>query len=796
MDTSNIQSILPLTSDQQALLFNFVRYGKTYGVLQVECVLGGHLDGERLKRAWQDTVQRHEALRSTIHWKEIEKPVQVVRKKVLPAVDFHDWSGSEAASFEERFEEFKVKDFRNGLDIEGNAPMRLAVFRKSDTEHILLWTCNHIFADGWSASITLRDLIEFYSDKSPTTPTAKLEEYRKWYDRRDLRPAEDYWKSLCPSTPDPTLIASDFSSTSDRTESIHGKLSSDDLGAAKEFARSKGLTLATVVHGAWAIVLSRLRESDEVFFGTTSSGRTVDVAGVENSVGMFSTVLPVRVDVSSAQPVQAFFDRLQAEMARIRSFEFFKEEWISDSGVPTGGLFDSFLVFENIPFFENEDSKLELSGFRSGIVSGFPVTVILRPNAELEIDLEYLTGSVDSARASWLVDQLLTTIRTVARDEVETVGDVKKTISQKPTPAEKREERESSSTYARPISDLEIRLTRIWESSLDKSPIGLDDDFFEIGGRSINAVRIFSAIKETLGRNLSPVMLIESPTIRKLASAISQVRSDEESWTTLVPLNLKGSKPPLFCLHAGGGYVMFYKSLADRLEGLRPVYGVQPVGLDGVEKGLETVEKLADFYLREIKTVQPEGPYSILGYCFSSTVCIELGRKLIEQGEKVGKIIIVDSPPMHRRVDVEGVPGIAVRARSYVHIAKEGNWREIRTRLKLKAEAMAAGARSRYNNLIGRDPLPELPSSATPQEILSRAYQTYEWRPYEGDLTLIMAGPVEKRPWSEVEVRQWRPLVNGELTAHFIDADHTTIFDEPDVSRLAIALEECLSEVR
>lgn len=194
----------------------------------------------------------------------------------------------------------------------------------------------------------------------------------------------------------------------------------------------------------------------------------------------------------------------------------------------------------------------------------------------------------------------------------------------------------SEDSYVAPRTSLEAQLAAIWETTLQRHPIGIHDNFFELGGHSLMAAQLFLQVEQEITAEPVPLaMLLQAPTIAQFASLL-QTQNWQQAWTNLVPIQTKGSKPPLFCVHAAGGNILRYRDLAKYLaEADQPVYGLQSQGLDGQQPPLETVEAMAALYIQQIQAVQPHGPYLLAGYCMGGTVALEIAQRLTAQGKAV-----------------------------------------------------------------------------------------------------------------------------------------------------------------
>jgi acyl carrier protein len=200
---------------------------------------------------------------------------------------------------------------------------------------------------------------------------------------------------------------------------------------------------------------------------------------------------------------------------------------------------------------------------------------------------------------------------------------------------------------AKPESGVEGTLAEWWQELLGVEAVGLDDDFFDLGGHSLVALRLFSKIKNTFQSDLGLSTLFEARTVRQLAALIRKgetSRTDEEvAATAIVPIREQGSRLPLFLLSGLGGEVIGFNTLARCLGDDQPVFALQPQGLDGRKQFLTRVEDMAAHYLREIRGVWPHGPYCLAGYSFGGYIVFEMAQQLHAAGETVALLGLLDT---------------------------------------------------------------------------------------------------------------------------------------------------------
>ena len=211
-------------------------------------------------------------------------------------------------------------------------------------------------------------------------------------------------------------------------------------------------------------------------------------------------------------------------------------------------------------------------------------------------------------------------------------------------PAPRSQDEQEEVGYVAPRDHTERLLCEIWSQVLGVNRIGIDDDFFAIGGHSLLAAKLFARLDEAFGRSLPLGVLFTASTIRSLAE---RYRSTIEPTgrSVIVPLRAGGSLPPIFAVPGVFGNVIGLADLARELGSEQPFYGLQSLGLDGGEAPLDSIEEIAALYVAEIRSVQARGPYAIVGACFGATVAYEMARQLLAAGEEMGFLGLLDPTP-------------------------------------------------------------------------------------------------------------------------------------------------------
>jgi amino acid adenylation domain-containing protein len=327
-----------------------------------------------------------------------------------------------------------------------------------------------------------------------------------------------------------------------------------------------------------------------------------------------------------------------------------------------------------------------------------------------------------------------------------------------------------------PKDSLESQLVKLWESILGKRPIGVQQNFFELGGHSLLAIRLMHRMEQMFGKKLPIATLLHAPTIEQLANVLRQ--EGYPSWSSLVPIQPTGTKPPMFCVHGAGGAVIVYRELAQHLEPDQPIYGLQAQGLDGKQTRLTRVEDMAAHYLKEIRGIQPEGPYFLGGLSFGGTVAYEMAQQLHAQGEQVGLLFLFDTFPGKHETNSDLL-------RKLWRMPRHDQFDYIKRKTLLFQQNF--GKRI-YSHLLP-------PALKDVRAGINQAGMQYTLRPYSGTVTLFRATERSLRGVRDAYAG-WKDLAIGGLEIFEIPGGHVSILAEPQVRVLAQHLKACLERSR
>ena len=362
----------------------------------------------------------------------------------------------------------------------------------------------------------------------------------------------------------------------------------------------------------------------------------------------------------------------------------------------------------------------------------------------------------------------------------------------------------------RPASGLERMLMRIWCELLQMKDIGVDDDFFDLGGDSLLAVRAFERMQKLTGVNLPLASLLTAPTIARQAAALraagavepSDTASPaaafagtaEKSWSPLVPIQPNGKRPPLFCIHAVGGNVLNYVPLAKALGNDQPFYGVQAVGLDGLTPPLDSLPDMAARYLPEIRAVQPNGPYFLGGGSMGGMIAYEIARQLKEQGGQIGLLALFDTyGPANRRFETERADQLAALGRALHERLARARGLNAKGKLAMLMKGIGRRVHRVTDALLvrllqsTRSPLPHALRYREIERVHERAHMAYKAPPSDISVTLFRASE-QCEGMTSSRTLGWDELVGGAVEVIEIPGNHDNLIEQP-------ALAESLKEV-
>ncbi|WP_409495449.1 non-ribosomal peptide synthase/polyketide synthase [Amycolatopsis sp. cmx-11-12] len=383
--------VWPLTPLQAGLLFHATMDGDGPDVytVQVSFDLDGPLDPARLRDAAQALVDRHSVLRTGYRYLASGRPVALVARSVTVPwrfVDSADAVEAEMAGDRRRFDP-------------ASAPLlRFLLLALPQGRHRLVFTHQHVLLDGWSVPQLFAELSQLYAG-ADLAPARQYRDHLGWLGDQDREAAGAAWRQALDGLAEPThIVPHDPQRIPALPERRSLELSEQATSALAELARSRGLTLNTLVQTAWSIVLGRLTGRSDVVFGATVAGRPPELAGVERMIGLFINTLPVRIVFDPAEKLGALLGRVQDEQSGLIAHQHLGLADIQrDAGL--GELFDTLMVFESYPGAEDDETGMGLRGeiVRHDDSTHYPLTWAVEPGTRLKLTAEYRADLFEAA---------------------------------------------------------------------------------------------------------------------------------------------------------------------------------------------------------------------------------------------------------------------------------------------------------------------------------------------------------------------------------------------------------------
>ncbi|WP_175693243.1 non-ribosomal peptide synthetase [Burkholderia ambifaria] len=405
-----IADVYALTPTQQGMLFHGLYEPASDAYFSsLDFRIDGALDVEWFRRAWETVAHRHDILRTSFHWEEIESPVQVVHRRIdLPWHD-EDLRAASAEEAERRWAAYVAQDRARGFDFTRAPLMRLALLRVEDHAWRFHWSHHHILLDGWSSARLLSEVAATYQDLADegapqrAAPPA-FADYVRWLARHDAAAAERFWKTKLedfPTTTPLVLGRPELDGTAAPGAYVEEQLllSESDTQRLVAFAQTRRITLNTLAQGAWAQLLGRYSGEADVVFGTIVSGRPASLPASDEMVGLFINTLPVRVRIDT-RPTSAWLAQLQMDLAQQEEYAHYPLADIQKfADLPPGvPLFESLLIFQNYPVEEalaDALPGLRIGEFQVSDPNNYPLTLIVTPGKRLSLQVLYDDGRFD-----------------------------------------------------------------------------------------------------------------------------------------------------------------------------------------------------------------------------------------------------------------------------------------------------------------------------------------------------------------------------------------------------------------
>ncbi|MCU0289436.1 MAG: condensation domain-containing protein, partial [Acidobacteria bacterium] len=403
LESHHIENIFALTHLQEGIFFHYLKDRQNNNLYfeQLSLKITGAINRQHVENAWNAVIKTNEMLRVVFRWEKMEKPSQIILKRHSCILKFHDLSDIENDQKETLLLKIKKDDRNEGFDL-NLVPFRIILCKMAEEQYVMIISNHHILYDGWSNGIILKEFFQVYHErikgnlsfKLPAKPSFK--EFIKWMQNLDRKKTEKYWSNYLAGFETTTEIPVKRKKAGTiGTRDYTIILEMDIQSKLDIFVKNNRVTLASIFYTAWGILLQRYCASEDVIFGTTVSGRSVGIKGIEDMVGLFINTVPLRI---YSNPGETIINAV----TRIDNVLHEREEFEHTPLVDIGGsklLFDTILVIENYPLDNHllpVNSPISVQSYAMVETTHYDLVIGIMPFNEIEIKFSFKQDLFDN----------------------------------------------------------------------------------------------------------------------------------------------------------------------------------------------------------------------------------------------------------------------------------------------------------------------------------------------------------------------------------------------------------------
>jgi thioesterase domain-containing protein/NRPS condensation-like uncharacterized protein/acyl carrier protein len=779
----------------------------------------GKLDPDVAAAALAELVRRHESLRTTFEMvngklSQVIHPAIEAAAMPLPVEDLRHLPKEER---QQQASAIILQHARIQMNMkEGPLFFARAVQMGAD-EHILLLTIHHSVCDGWSNGVIIRDFAAIYDGLMRRVPAELPElpiqygDYAVWLNewRRGKEAAEymKYWRDTLGGNFTPLRIRRDFAGDSgEELGDIETLLLPEELAQeARDFCAANGITLYMLLLAVYAMTLHQLTGQGDILIGTPCANRRHET---EDLIGPFSNPQVIRVRLEKGESLGKVVERVRdwtlgAMAHQILPFEDLNDDEFfsrSENQISLQVYFiyqKAFMQAQHTPFLE----IVPLRSVSPGTTFDLMLSIVERAEGP-RLQLEYNPRLFSVSTIQQILQRYLRVLKTTLSDLDSPVGDAIEQEGREqpsrlaslsgPNNAATRTSEQSGDSVLLPDSP-ELQIAEIWKTAMGLKSLSHHESFFDLGGRSLAAMRIISRINKTYSLDFGLATLFSAPTVARMAELVEKRLSANVS-SSIVAMQPHGSAEPLFIIHGAGGNIIRFYQLAMLVGTEHPIYGIQAQSLLAGKPALLRLEDQAAFYLAEIREIQPKGPYFLLGYSYGGTIALEIAHQLRALGERVELLGMLDSRQCDCVVVAQQNDSLLVQldrrlARFMGNLSDlslgekiDYLWQKMFTRTLRRIYSLAV--------LFGFRSVPSFMKST--DDITWVAAMNYKPMPWPGPVTLFRT-VVQPDPRLPMDLG-WTPLAQGGIELYELPGDHDLVFREPNIQVLAAQLRASLEK--
>ncbi|WP_075342808.1 non-ribosomal peptide synthetase [Tenacibaculum agarivorans] len=567
-----IKSITPVTGLQRGMLFHYLKNKESdQYYVQVKITISGNLQKEQLQRKLQQLIKENEIFRTVFAWEGLKEPLQCSYEYYEDA-DMMSWNevsliGKDQDIIDEEIDHILSNDRKTKFNLSQEFPLRFLLIKQDNNSYALVWTIHHILIDGWSIYHIINDLVNSFQNADIGNNFHQLKSLQfhhltRWLNSQSKVPALKFWKEQLANiedfTPFPYTKTNHQPSPDKPIENQQEyilKFSKQATEEIKSLAKKYEVTLNSLFHFAWAKMLHLHHNNDHIVFGVTVSGRNHDFQGIDRIVGPVINTLPVVTNWSVQHTIQEQVQSIHRTFQQINQYSYVDlNELLKMTALKTPHLFNHILVFENhkvIAKYQQNTSDIQIENIEEIEKTNYPITVIgavenecfqikvvydadcfeeqmidkmLRVSREI---LMYTTNNPKSDTNSIPVELSVPVYNFLAIKDLKDRTDSNNVILDNNEINRSFEDNQKSQLFI-----------ELWEKVLDQKNISEKDDFFYLGGHSLNALELSNELKRR-GEVVSVNDIYKYRTIEHLVLFVSNRQNKDEIDHKLTPLSVK-----------------------------------------------------------------------------------------------------------------------------------------------------------------------------------------------------------------------------------------------------------------
>lgn len=772
----------------------------------------GPLNIGALQEGLQEIVRRHGALRSVFRVIG-EKLVQIVlppQEFALPVIQLSGPPETKETQLQEALRTEALRPF----DLTQDAVIRGRLIRLEAEDHVLQLTTHTLVYDDWSYGVLIRELSGIYSAfAAGTIPlnqglTFQFGDFARWYHKRlqgpEFEADLDYWKQQLENTKTfdhlPTdMVRPDRNTCAGASETL--VIPAAQADALKLLSRQEKVSLYMVLLAGFKCLLHRYSGHQEIGVGTCAANRALEEA--EGLIGRFGNSMLLRTDLSGNPTFSELFKRVREVSLNAWSHQELPLGMVLEAtaGGTDRNRLSPFRVMFNLQNAPKESWQLPGCTVEwlplDTKTSKLDLIFWLKSEPRLEITLEYSTQLFTVASMKKLLADYQAILETMARDSQERISSLPISAMPKPVGAKQISAAGNGDIGERDPATVEGRMMELWQDVFGSKSIDVSKNFFELGGDSLMAARLFAQINKTFQCRLPLTTLIEAPTIKQLVIVLCHSTASASS--CLVTFQPRGTRPPLFCLYGNNGDIEDYFNLVQALGNDQPVYGIRSPALEDVSRLPESLEEAAANVVYWIRKAQPKGAPALLGYSWAGLLAFEVARQLAEtDGTKCFTAMIGTIAPMRPTKTTDRMKHFARYFPPWLWNLTTDDQRRWKRVLRWREMAQA----TKKNLTEARLPMDEWATSSISHHLIGLMEK---YHPPSGsgvvmdlfrerDSYSTRAHPLQAWRTCHLPDAGWHHWVHDAPRVHWLEGDHWSVIKPPLAPSLAQAIRTAMDQ--